>query len=803
MKTKLFIYFILFFLVFINSILKAETVFFDSKNIKIEEEGNMIFATNGTAKIPSSNLIIKGEKFIYDKRISELTILDNVKYFDQFNDIYIESEKLIYNEIENKVYSKSETYIEIEKLYKINSYDVLFDRNINEIVSNNYTTINDDDKNNFIFDNGLVFDVIEEIVSSKEVKISDKNSNEYFFENSKINLKINEIVGKEIFIDFKNDFFGDKNNDPVLKGKGVKSNNESTKIYKTVFSTCNKLDKSCRGWEIQSELFTHNKIKRIFEYEKSWLKVFDKKVFFMPYFNHPDPSVKRKSGFLTPFYKGSDNLGSSFSVPYFYAISKSKDLTLKPRIYLNNEYIFHNEYREAFKNSDLIADFSFNTDANSSNTHLFVDLVGDIDDKTEYEVSIQSVSNDNYFKIHDIKDYTKIITSDSSLKTYVSIDRDIDNDTNFNSSFIVYEDLSQIDSDKYQYIFPNFNFSKEINIDKSYNGQFDFLSSGFQKVYDTNKYEALINNDFNFNSFDFFSSRGVVTDYSLLLKNYNTYSENSLVYENKNDHEIFGTLLVRSEFPLKKKLNNSNNFIKPIIQGRFSPTNGKDISSNESILLYDNIFSPNRIGRSDMVEKGTSLTLGIEFEKQNLKNEKMLGFNLGNVIKNEKNSDLPTKSKLDQTRSDIIGNFYYNMNEYVEFNYNFSYDRDLNFSNYDAITATFGVNNLITTFDYITENHEIGNTETIKNNTEFKFTDEHSINIDTTKDLKDDFTQFIKLSYEYETDCLLASFQYEKKFFRDDGLLPDESLYFLIRFIPFAELRGSANTIFEKKNENK
>ena len=210
-----------------------------------------------------------------------------------------------------------------------------------------------------------------------------------------------------------------------------------------------------------------------------------------------------------------------------------------------------------------------------------------------------------------------------------------------------------------------------------------------------------------------------------------------------------------------------------------------------------NIFSPNRIGRSDMVEKGKSLTLGIEFEKQDFKNEKILGINLGNVFKDEKNNNLPRKSKLDKTRSDIVGNFYYKIDSLLELNYNFSYDRDLAFSNYDAVTAKLGSNKFISTFDYITENHELGNTETIKNKTEFKFTDEHSIQFDTTKDLKEDFTQFYKLSYEYETDCLLASFQYQKKFFRDGNLLPDESLYFLIRFIPFAELRGSANTLFD------
>ena len=200
-----------------------------------------------------------------------------------------------------------------------------------------------------------------------------------------------------------------------------------------------------------------------------------------------------------------------------------------------------------------------------------------------------------------------------------------------------------------------------------------------------------------------------------------------------------------------------------------------------------------------MVEEGKSLTLGIEFEKQSLINDKLIGFNIGNVIKDKKNSSMPSKSKLDQRRSDLVGNFFYEPNKMVKLEYNYSYDRDLDFSNYDSISAEFGDNKFITNFDYITENHEFGNSETISNNTLIKFNDEHSIYFNTTKDLKEDFTQNYNLSYEYETDCLLASFQYQKKFFRDGDLVPDESLNFLIRFIPFTEVRGSANTIFENK----
>ncbi len=798
MKIKLIINIIILYFVFINSNLEAQTIFFDSKNIKIEENGNMIFATKGKAKIPSSNIIIEGDKFIYNKKILELVVLDDVKYFDNENNIYIESQKIIYNEINNTIFSKNETFIQSENIYKINSSDVLYNRKSSKILSEEYTTVADDKKNFFLFNKGLIFELIPETISSKEVVVTDANLNNYFFEESKIALNKNEIAGKEVLVEFEDSFFGNKNNDPILRGKSVVSNEESTKIYKTAFSTCNKKNKRCRGWELQSQIFTHNKTKKLFEYEKSWLKVFDQKVFYMPYFNHPDPSVKRKSGFLTPFYKGSDNLGSSVSTPYFLNISNSKDLTFKPRVYIDNDFIAHTEYREAYKNSNLLTDFSLNRDEGNTNSHFFAELDGKIDDKTDFELNIQSVSNDNYLKIHDIKGYTPIITSDSSLSSNIKIEKKIDDDTSLTSSVKLYENLSRRDSDKYQYIFPDFSFSKNMDLDDNYNGRFQFLSSGFQKVYDTNKHEALISNDFNFESFDFISSKGLVTDYSFLLKNYNTYSKNSSVYENKNDHEIFGTFLVKTEFPLKKNFDESNNFLKPVAQFRMSPTNGKNISSNNKQIDYDNIFSSNRIGRSDMVEKGESLTLGLEFEKQNLENEKIFGINIGNMFRPQKNNSLPSKSKLGQTRSDVVGNLFYKFDDILEFNYNFSYDRDLDFSNYDAITTKLGLNKLVTTFDYITENHELGNSETIKNVTSLNITNEHSLQFDTTKDLKDDFTQFYKLSYEYETDCLLASFQYQKKFFRDGKLLPDESLFFLIKFIPFAELRGSANTIFEK-----
>ncbi len=806
MKIKITGLIILIFIFCLNLEIKADTIFFDSKNIQIEEEGNMIYSLKGIAKIPNQQITVEGDKSKYNKSISELVVIGNVKFFDNFNDVYIESEKAIYNEIDNTILTNGKTFVKVKNKYEVFSKDVLYDRNSMEILSQSDTKVYDDINNIYNFVDGFIFDTNREVISSKRTNIIDNKNNSYLFENAKVNIKTRTLAGKEVKVEFVDDFFGNENNDPLLKGKSTISNDEKTIIHKAVFSTCNIENKKCRGWELQSDQFIHDKINRLFQYKNSWLKVFDQRVFFFPYFSHPDPTVKRKSGFLTPVYSSSDNLGRAINVPYFLAISDAKDMTFNPRIYSDGDFILQSEYRESFKNSNLIADFSFNQDEGNTNTHFFINADGNLNENTLYSLEFQNVTNDNYLAIHDFSGITETNAltarfNSSTLTSFFKIDKEIDSNTQFETSVRMYESLNvSNDHDKYQYIFPDFNFNKNIELDESYNGQFSFTSSGYQKNYDTNIYEAQLNNDFNFSSYSYFSDGGILTKYNLKLKNFNTYSENSSTFDENSDHEIFTSLLINSELPLKKNVsNNITNYLKPKIQFKFTPTNGNDISSDSTRLSYGNIFSPNRIGRGDMAEEGRSLTVGIDYEKQNFFNEKVLGFSLGNVIKDKKNNSMPSSAKLDQTRSDIVGNFFYEPNEYFQINYNFSYDRDLDFSNYDEISTEIGVNNLVTNFSYVTENHELGNSESISNETKLKFYNEHSLAFNTTKDLIADFTQNYNLTYEYETDCLLATFQYQKKFFRNGNLVPDESLYFLIRFIPFTELRGSANTLMRNK----
>ena len=55
----------------------------------------------------------------------------------------------------------------------------------------------------------------------------------------------------------------------------------------------------------------HNKIKKQLLYDRAHLKIYDVPVFYFPKFFHPDPTVKRQSGFLKPEINNSNILGNS------------------------------------------------------------------------------------------------------------------------------------------------------------------------------------------------------------------------------------------------------------------------------------------------------------------------------------------------------------------------------------------------------------------------------------------------------------------------------------------------------------
>ena len=778
--TKLLIIFFSSFYIF------AEEIQIESSNMNIINDGKTVLANNAKILIPSENLQIDSNKLVYDKENRIITFIDNVNLDDKSNNIVLKSNLVKYKESTEIIYSEGKTKINIENKYNIVSENVNFDRTLKRIFADSETLIEDNQNNFYILKKGFVLDLISENLKAKKSIIIDNNSNKYIFENLFINLKKNEIAGKELKVEFEKSYFGNKNNDPTLKGRSSYLNEDELKVYKAVFSTCNIENKKCRGWEVNSDEFKHDKVNQIFEYKNSWLKLFDYKIFYTPYFNHPDPSVKRKSGFLTPSYSSSESLGFSLNVPYFKVLSNDKDITFNPKYYADKSFLLQNEYRQALKNSSIISDFSFLFGEAGTKGHLFYNQIGKLKDNLNFEINLQSVEGDNYLKNHKLADASSLIEDDSVLISNLDLNWDF-GISKLSTSFKIFEDLSKNYSDRYQYVFPDFSFSRNIKLPESYRGKFTFNSYGYNKFYDTNVSEAVITNDFLFESNEFISKNGVATNYNVFLKNPTSYAENSTNFKDNEDYNLYGTIKLDTSLPMQKKVDLYTHYLKPVVSLRYSPNGNNDISSKDILLNYDNVFSLDRIGTSNQVEGGEALSLGLEF-KRNLNGSDIFDFKIANVLKLKENLKLPTKSKLNKTRSDIFGSIKYNINDNLNLGYDFSYDRDLKYSNLEGLLTEFKLNNIYTDFYYYTTDNDLGRNETIKNNTIINLNNESSIKFSTTKDLIENFTEFYNYIYTYETDCISLNLNYNKSYYQDGNLKPDESLSFLIKIIPFTEL---------------
>jgi len=789
MKNKLLIN--LFLIIFFyQNILNAEIFNIESSEIKILDKGNITKATNGVKITSNDGLEITGKELIYNKKDSVLKIFGNVVLNDKKNDIITEGEKYIYFKNEEKILSIGKSKSNIKNTYYLEGNDLVYERSLSEIYSDKKTKI-EDYQNNIFFTEKFRFNLITNLLKAKNLSLFDNKKNQYYLNFALVNLKDNKFLGSDISIDFEDSLFGNNENNPRLKGKSLISEENNTTVYKGSFTTCNQKDNKCPPWSIYAEEVTHKRNEQKVEYKNAWLKVYDKPILYFPYFFHPDPTVKRQSGFLMPSFQTSNNSGTSVQIPYYKVISERKDLTLLPRLFFGNEILLQTEYRQANKDSDFLLDFSVNKDSNSMKEHFFADFSSNKQNQT-LNLHLETVSDDTYLKKNNIT--SPIIDDNSSLHSYIDYNS-FSEDSSFDLSFEVFEDLDKKKTDRYEYIFPNFSYEKYLYTNKDIDGDLTFNAIGFQKNYDTNTDETVLINNIKYSSFSKINSSidGLLTNYKLLLRNINSSSENSDTFKNGDNQQLLSTIILETKLPLKKENRNSTSLLSPIFSARYSPNSTKNNSDLNKSITYDSIFSLDRIDDT-AVEGGESLTLGLEYSLIKKENQKFIGLSFANVLRVDENPDLPRLYGFSEKRSDFIGEFDFIPSKFFDLNYQFSLNKKLNESNYNLIKTNININNFVTSFEFLEEDNYLNQDSYLKNSTKFNFNNNNSIGFGTSKNLDRDITDYYNLIYEYENDCLTAAIEYNKSYYTDADLKPEENILFSIRIIPFGKISSPALT---------
>ena len=361
---------------------------------------------------------------------------------------------------------------------------------------------------------------------------------------------------------------------------------------------------------------------------------------------------------------------------------------------------------------------------------------------------------------------------------------------NFNTGLISYETLNGKNSDRYQFILPYYNFSKNLftNLDI---GTINLNSSGSNNLKDTNNLRSRIVNNINFSSVDYISNLGFKNNFGINFKNLNTVAKNDAIYKSSPQIELMSIFEATSSLPLIKYGKTYDSYLEPKFSLRFNPGDMKDYSVSNRKIGTSNIFSINRLGLTDSFEGGKSLTVGLDYKFENIEDiNKYFEFKIASVFRDKIEEKIPTSSAIKQS-GNLIGFMKNNVNQNLNFIYDFSIDNDLETVEYNSLTANLSLDKFSTGLKFIEENGKIGDANSIENTISYKFDDNNFLSFSTRRNRKINLTEFYDLIYEYKNDCLTAGLKYKKTYYQDRDLLPTENLMFSVTIFPLTTYEKS------------
>ena len=770
-------------LIFIHKISYSKEILINSQEINLYENGNVIVAINGTASSKEDFIQIFADRIEYQKKENILKANKSFVILESHN-TEIKSDQIIFDKNKSILMAfGSVTINNKEKNIYIKSNEIKYDLKKQLILSNSKSKIQVFD-NNSLESDFISYDLSSEILKLENLILNDEIGNKTSLKTGYFNLKTKNLLGKDVKINLNNRNF-DKENEPRLKSKSIVKDDNFTILNKSVFTTCKIRKDKCPPWHFTAKKIIHDKEKKIMQYENFWLNIYDRPVLYFPKFFHPDPSVKRQSGFLIPNFQSSTAQGTSFNLPYFKVISDDKDLTITPRIYAEKKLLIQNEYRQANKDSDFITDFSIlKEDNKDSNTHIFANLKKNLFistfDETNLDLQVQLVNNDTYLKKYKLN--SPLINNETTLQSGIKLNAKKE-DLKFEVDFRVYEDLNKIESDRYEYVYPNYRLTKKFNISDHFPGELNFITSGYSKTTKTNVHEKIMINDLVLELKEKIFKKGILNNSSFFLKNINTDARNSSLYKEEIDVQAYTLYKNDTSFPLLKENGNFSHLLNPKLSFMYSPTNSKNYRNDDKRLSIQNIFNANRIGSDTSFESGTSFTYGVDYEINDNQGNEIFTSKVANVFRLEKDEKLPKNNNLGDKTSDLIGILRYRPTDRFNLSYEYSYDNNFTDSTYQLVGSEFRVNNFITSFEYLNENNT--KKSYLTNSSTYNFDNNYSLSYRARTNKESGNKEFYNLIYQYKNDCLVAGLEYKKNYYSDKDLKPEESIFFKITIVPF------------------
>ncbi len=481
-----------------------------------------------------------------------------------------------------------------------------------------------------------------------------------------------------------------------LAASSAKSIRDTDKtIYSNVVFTkcesCEEKQKERIMWKLKAKRATHLKKSKIILYENVFLEAFNIPILYIPIFYHPDPTVKSKTGLLTPKISNSNTFGIIYEQPIFLNFSNTSNLIVKTRISSKEGLLIVNDHNKITSKSNLKLKYSLtegtkvriNEPAKKEiRGHLDLKYIYKTTNNWTYGANIKRSSDKSYLSKYNLSGGENVLNQNLFTEWENLYNK-------FSFDLFKFQSLS----DEYlvsnlPFIRPSISFSsnnlhnKKRKRNHTYKLSLNSISRKNNKNVDSIHLETG-------NSKNHIYEGILIKDFSIF--NIDAYQKNG-TYNQKNLIKFFPLLGIETQYPLIKYANNSSFLIEPKMQFLISPDDyyNNKIRNEDSLeldLTSSNLFNYNKYSGNDRKESGIRVNYGVLLKKINKKNQSLSG-SFGQTYNNNSQELFNKNSGFKNKRSEIVGNIIYTDSVYdLSYDYRLSESFELNRNNFTAKTS--------------------------------------------------------------------------------------------------------------------
>ena len=487
-----------------------------------------------------------------------------------------------------------------------------------------------------------------------------------------------------------------------------KKNNQKKQLTYATYTPCDMCDTQSPLWSISARKVQHDEKSQNVHYNDAVVKIKDVPIFYTPFFSHPDPSVKRRSGLLAPTMGSSNYLGAMFQPRYFWAVDNQTNVLISPIFSSDKGVIWDGQYQKYFYSANTNISGSYlkdNEETRQQNRgNLFASGRYDINDKWRMKYDLKYVTDYIY-----LKELSLPYQDDAWLTSNLSFER-------FSG-----RDYASVEAYYYKILSYNLRMSNESQF-REINGRKPLVAPliDVESYSDPSSIGSYFKNEFNsasiyhqngrqtqrltsINAWElpFTSSFGEKYRFVASLKSDAYYINKYNYLPNKQytgtTTRFFPQTGIEWRLPFVRANETSRQIIEPVVVGVLSPNGGNKIDKipnedSEDVYFDDtNVLDLDRYAGYDRNDTGSRISYGLRWSSYG----DIIGRTSAFLAQSyEKNRDSSFAESLDSTKSsnfsDYVGRINAEPNDYLSLNYRFRLDRKSLDAKYSELGAGVG-----------------------------------------------------------------------------------------------------------------